>query len=485
MGILTRIGAGFLAAGNPGLVAHDGQPAPDVSTNERYGEVQRSGDSWGWLTRQIGFGKTKAGVAVNQQTAMTLPAVFAAISALSNPMMVAPARLYQDLPDGSKRVVTDHPAAKLFRGRANPRTGSGVFRRTIQAHAAGWGNGYAEIQRTRGGQPVGLWQLLPDRTSPRLENGDIRYHTVIDGREFNLPKEDVLHVHGLGFDGLVGYSPIALARESFGIGKATEEFGAKFFANDAKSGGFLLHPGKLGGPGKKNVRESFEDQAGPDNQHRVKVLEEGMKFISTTIPPDDAQFLATREFTVAEVARMFGVPLFMLQSMEKTSSWGTGIEQLLIGFVQFTLTPWAVVWEDELNTKLLTEAERDAGYYFKVDMRGLMRGDMAARAAYYGDGINDGWMTRADARKLEDLDPLDGLDEPLVPLNMATVAQHQAAADRDAAAAEREATAAKNPPPDAAPRQGGGRKSRALKQKREAEPAPAPEPSPEPAKKKD
>lgn len=476
MGFWDSFGRGFGAGMASAMTSRQ-----EVESAERYGDVQRGGDMFGWMVRQIGFGKTKAGVQVDQHSAMTLPAVFAAISALSNPMMVAPARLYQDMPDGSKRVVTDHPAAKLFRGRANPRTGSGVFRRTLQAHAAGWGNGYAEIQRTRGGTPVGLWQLLPDRTGPYLEQGDIQYRTNIDGRQFTLPKEDVLHIHGLGFDGLVGYSPIGLARESFGIGKATEEFGAKFFANDAKSGGFLLHPGKLGGPGKKNVRESFEEQGGPDNQHRIKVLEEGMKFIQTTIPPDDAQFLATREFTVAEVGRMFGVPLFLLQSMEKSTTWGSGIEQMLIAFVQLTLTPWAVVWEDELNAKLLTEAERDAGYYFKVDMRGLMRGDMAARAAYYGDGITDGWMTRADARKLEDLDPVDGLDEPLVPLNMATVKQQEAAAKREADAAE----AAKNAPPPAPGRQGGGRKSRALKDKRQADPAPAPEPSPEPAKKKE
>lgn len=432
--------------------------------------VNSDGGIVGRIVSALGGGRTKASVVVTPANAMCLPAVFAAISAISNPIGSVPTRLHHRDPDtGVTRVAREHPAHKLVARRANPRTNSGVFRKTVQGHALGHGNGYAEIQRRRNGDPVALWQLLPDRTAAELKtDGRLVYNTNVDGKSFTIPAEDVLHIKGLSFDGIVGYSPIRLAREAIGVGVAAQEFGAKFFANEAKSGGVLMHPGKLSGGAKTNIRDSFEEQGGLDNAHRVKVLEEGMKWVSTTIPPDDAQFLGTREFTIADVARMFGVPLFLLQSMEKTSSWGSGISEMLIGFVKLTLANWAVTWEEELNAKLLTEAEQDAGYYFKVDLRGLMRGDDMARAAFYGDGIADGWMTRADARELEDLNPIDGLDEPLVPLNMETVqqaaARHQRENDAAKAARDAQAQAGQEQP------RGGGRKSKARQKERAAKP---------------
>lgn len=431
-------------------------PAPvAVAARDGGGEVQRN-DRDGWMTRWGGGSKTSAGTVVTETSALTLPAVYAAISAISKPIASLPFRLYQTV-DGRKRIASEHPMARAMQVRANDRMTSNTLRKTVQAHALTWGNGYCEIERKRNGQAVALWPLLPDRTAPRLVDDVVRYHTNISGREVILPSEDVLHIHGLGFDGLVGYSPIRLARETIGIGKATESFGAKFFGNDAKSGGVIMHPGKLSGQAKNNIRQDFEGQGGPDNAHRIKVMEEGMKWVSTTIPPDDSQFLATREFTVADVARMYDVPLFLLQSMEKSTTWGSGIEQMLIGFVQLTLTDWAVTWEQEMDFKTLTEAERAAGYFWKIDLRGLMRGDMAARAAYYGDGIADGWLLRSEARDLEDLDPVEGLDEPLVPLNMQTVAQQKAATARE------EADAKANR----------GSRSKALKQQREGAPPPA------------
>lgn len=397
-----------------------------------------------WLIRQVGGGSTRAGVSVNEHSAMTLPAVYRAIAVIASAMAQVPCQLMQRTGHSTltgrttSRAATEHPLYDVVAHRWNPRQTSHKGRQTTFGHAAGWGNGYVEIERTRGGQPVGLWGLLPDRTAPELVGDQLVYNTNINNRRFRLPSEDVLHFASMGWDGYVGLSPIALARQAVGLGLAAEAFGAGFFANDAKSGGVLIHPGKLSDPAKGRVRDDFEKQGGLDNAHRVKVLEEGMKWIATTIPPEDAQFLGTQEWTVAQVARMFGVPLFLLFSHEKATSWGSGLEEMSRAFVRWTLADWAVSAEQEMNAKLLTPAERAAGYYFKFNLNAYLRGDTAARRGMYKDGITDGWLSRNEARELEDLNPVDGLDDFLVPMNMQTVTDAEEARE-----ARRNA-----PPPD-------------------------------------
>lgn len=388
-----------------------------------------------WMVRHIGGGRTKAGPSVNEHTAMTLPAAFAAVRIVASGMAQIPLVLMRKTVNAQGRTVrkpaTDHPMFEVVGRVVNERTTSHRWRQTTFGHAAGWGNGYSEIERTRGGQAVGLWQLLPDRTAPELTTANrLQYRTTIGSQQVILPSENVLHFMGLGWDGFRGYSPISMARQAIGLGLAMEEFGAKFFANDAKSGGVLIHPGKLSDPAKSRVRNDFDGQSGLDNAHRVKVLEEGMKFVPTTIPPEDAQFLSSQEFTVAQVARMFGVPLFLLQSHEKATSWGSGLEQMSIAFVQYTLADWAKGSEQEMDLKLLTEAERKAGYYFKFNLNAYLRGDTATRMAMYKAMINDGWGNRNEVRGLEDMNPEDGLDDFMLPLNMQTV--EDAAAARDA-----------------------------------------------------
>lgn len=369
----------------------------------------------------MGGGQTAAGPPVNPHLALRFAAAFAAIGLISDTVAQVPCHLLRRFvnPAGRRQTVhaTDHPLYDLLHNAPNERMGSFTYRQTIQGHTLGWGNGYSEIERTNGGDPIALWPLLPDNTAPEVVNGVLRYNTNIDGRSFTLRADNVLHISGLGFDGITGYSPLRMAREAIALGLAAERFGASFFGNDAKSGGFLLHPGKLGDVGKKNIRDSMAEQGGLDNAHRVKVLEEGMKWIQTTIAPDDAQFLATREMQIAEIARIYRVPLVLLQSMEKTSSWGSGIEQLMIAFLSLTISPWAIRWESEMNRKLLTLAERKAGYFFKLNLNGLARGDMAARAAFFKSGIDDGWMDPNEARELEDMDARPGLDRTRFPLN--------------------------------------------------------------------
>jgi HK97 family phage portal protein len=209
-----------------------------------------------------------------------------------------------------------------------------------------------------------------------------------------------------------------MAREAVGLGLAMERFGAKFFANDTKSGGFIQYPGRLGPQAQQNLQESLDEQGGLSNAHRVKVLEEGAKFVQTTIPPEDAQFLGSREFQIAEIARIYNVPLWMIQSHEKTTSWGSGIEQMGLGFVRYTLQPWLVRWEQEANRKLFTRQEREAGYFVKFNVSALERGDTSARINYYASGIQNGWLNRNEARAKEEMNEEDGLGEFLEPRNM-------------------------------------------------------------------
>lgn len=379
----------------------------------RYGDAGSIGSSDGWFIRMLGGGKTSAGTAVNEYSALYLPVVYACLNRIGNPIANFPLEIRQRSGSGSVRVE-EHPMSQRLGLRPNDYMSSRSLRKTTQGHALLWGNGYQEIERNQKGDAVGLWPLLPDRTRPHRVDGVLEYRTNIDGRTFRLDHGDVAHVMDLSHDGYIGYSQVAIAREAMGMAKALEQFGGKFFANDMKSGGFLMHPGRLSGNARSNIKgpdnktnperpeAALEKQGGLENAHRIKVLEEGMKFIQTTIPPEDAQFLGTREFQIAEIARMYDVPLVMLQSHEKSTSWGSGIEQLMLGFIRQTVLPWVEATEQEYNWKLFTEAQRDAGMFVKFNMNALLRGDMAARAVFYKQMFELG-MTINQILALEDM----------------------------------------------------------------------------------
>jgi len=383
-----------------------------------FGESQSVSDPNHWIIRAVGM-KTASGIIVNEFSALNLPVVYACVGRISNPIGMFPVQVFRRGKNGAAEEDPKHPLNAILRRRPNPYMNARTLKKTGQAHALLWGNAYIEIQRNNRGEPIGLWPLLPWATNPERQADELRYRTIIDGKSFMLPDYDVLHVMDLSLDGYCGLSQIQLARSAVGLAQAAEKFGEKFFANDAKSGGFLLHPGKLGQKAFQNIADSFqEQQGGLDNAHRVKVLEEGMKYVATTIPPEDAQFLSTRTFQIGEIARIYNVPLFLLQSNEKDTSWGTGLEQMMTAFVVHTLQPWTEAWEQEINWKCFTEQEREKGYFVKFNMNALLRGDMAARAAFYGAGITDGWLLRSEVREKEDLPPVDGLDVPLQQANM-------------------------------------------------------------------
>ena len=276
------------------------------------------------------------------------------------------------------------------------------------SHILIYGNAYAQIIRNGRDEIIGLYPLTPDRIKvDRDEHNKLiyiysRYDEVnpnikIQG-EIVLKQKDVLHIPGLGFDGLVGYSPIAMAKNALGISLACEEYGASFFANGASPSGILEHPGVIKNPAK--IREAWHNAYGSGNSHKVAVLEEGMKYQPIAIPNNEAQFLETRKFQIEEIARLYRVPLHMIGDLDHATF--SNVEHLSLDFVKYSLDPWLVRWEQELMRALLSESEKGK-YFIKFNVEGLLRGDYASRMQGYATARQNGWMSANDIRELEDM----------------------------------------------------------------------------------
>ena len=372
------------------------------------------------------FGGTTSGKPVNERSAMQMTAVYACVRILAEAVAGLPLHLYRYKADGGKEKATDHPLYLLLHDEPNPEMSSFVFRETLMTHLLLWGNAYAQIIHNGRGEVVALYPLMPNKmTVDRDENGRLYYQYTRSKEEAAtmpnatviLSPSEVLHIPGLGFDGLVGYSPIAMAKNAIGMAIACEEFGAKFFANGAAPSGVLEHPGTIKDPGR--VREAWQSQfGGSSNSGKVAVLEEGMKYTPISISPEQAQFLETRKFQINEIARIFRVPPHMVGDLEKSSF--SNIEQQSLEFVKYTLDPWVIRWEQSLARSLFTESEKKE-YFFKFSVEGLLRGDYASRMSGYATARQNGWMSANDIRELENLDRIpaeDGGDLYLINGNM-------------------------------------------------------------------
>jgi HK97 family phage portal protein len=365
-----------------------------------------------------GGGATSAGVAVSEQTALNYAAVWQAVSLIAGDVGSLPLPLYKRLKTGGKERYPEHPLYYILHDAPNPEMSSMVWRETLQGHLLTWGNCYSEIVRNGAGQVSEIWPMLPSQVSPFRQDGRLKYRIVPDsGREVILESFDVVHVPGLGFDGTIGYSPIHKARESLGLLAASERFGATFFGNGTAFGGFISHPKTLSEKAEKSLRESINSQhQGPDKAHRIKLLEEGMTFQQTGIEPNAAQFLETRQFQIAEVARWFNLPLHKLREMEH-SSVRANIEQEALDYVTSTLRPWLKRWEQEINRKLISPREKyQQSAEFVIE--GLLRGDIASRYSAYSVGRQWGWLSVNEVRELENLNPIPDGNTYLSPMNM-------------------------------------------------------------------
>lgn len=372
------------------------------------------------------MGSSTAGKNVTERFAMQMTAVYSCVRILAEAVAGLPLHLYRYKEDNGKEKAIDHTLYHLLHDEPNPEMSSFVFRETLMTHLLLWGNAYAQIIRNGKGEVIALYPLIPSRmTVNRDENGQLyyEYFSVSDDINSNssrtvvLMPRDVLHIPGLGFDGLVGYSPIAMAKNAIGMAIACEEYGAKFFANGAAPSGVLEHPGTIKDP--KKVREAWQSQfGGSSNAGRVAVLEEGMKYTPISISPEQAQFLETRKFQINEIARIFRIPPHMVGDLEKSSF--SNIEQQSLEFVKYTLDPWVIRWEQSLMRALLSNDEKKE-YFIKFNLEGLLRGDYESRMKGYSIGRQNGWMSANDIRELENLDRIsreDGGDLYLVNGNM-------------------------------------------------------------------
>ena len=367
-------------------------------------------DSYHFSVAPFLFGKSISGKFVNEFSAMQNSAVYACVRILSESIASLPLHVYE-YKNGRKERVPNHKLYYLLHDAPNDEMTSFQFRECSMSYLLLWGNAYAQIVRDGLDNVAGLYPLRPDRTSvERDDNGEIIYrYTPTTGEnrhmkkstQITLSRRDVLHIPALGFDGLIGYSPIAMARNAIGVSIACEEFGAKFFENGAKPSGVLKVPHVLKDPQK--LSDSWQSAYGGENAGRIAVLEEGVEYQQISIPPNDAQFLDTRKFQLNEIARIFRVPPHMLADLERATF--SNIEHLSLEFVKFSLTPWIVRWEQALNKALFRPNERGK-FFVKFNVDGLLRGDYETRMRGYSTAIQNGILSVNEARELEDMNPI-------------------------------------------------------------------------------
>lgn len=388
-----------------------------LSFFDRFRSYRADRSPWGDFYFESAGARSVSGMRVSADSALRLAAVYACVRILSETMASLPIVVYRARPDGGKDRITDHWLYHLLARKPNRYQNPFEWREMLQGHLTLRGNAYCQILANSQGEITELLPIHPDRV--RLEmlgNGDYRYRiTQSSGTDLLLPRGDVWHLRGLSSDGLIGLSPIELARESLGMALAAQDYGARFFANDAKpTGGWIEFPGNFKDAEAKRVfRESYQQAQSGSNRGKVLVLENGMKFHEVGVTNKDAQFLELRKFQITDVARLFRVPPHMIADLDRATF--SNIEQQSLEFVMHTMTPWAERWESSIECDLIYGSD---DLEVEFDFANLMRGDAASRSAYYQSGIQNGWLTRNEARVAENLNPIPGLEQPLRPLNM-------------------------------------------------------------------
>jgi HK97 family phage portal protein len=376
-----------------------------------------------WLTGL--FGTSKTGVQVSEDNALTFSAVYAAVRIISETIASIPLNVYQA--DGETRVkAVGHPVQDLLAKAPNSVSSTFTFREAMASNLVLHGNAYAKIEMNAAGRPTALIPLNPMKVEVKVVDGEKVY--VFDKKHTYLDYE-MLHFVGLSFNGLTGKSPLSMAREAVAIGLAAQEYGARFYSNGANAGGVITAPGRLNTEVVKRLRESWNRaQSGNSNSHSTAILEEGMKYEKIGLDPEAAQFLQSRKFQVNEIARIFRIPPSYLADLENSST-RANVEQQAIQFVRDCITPYVRRMEVELNRKLFREDEPNLYAYFT--MEGLMRGDLQGRYDAYATARQWGWLSVNDIRDLENLNPVEGGDIYLQPLNMVQSGQDDTNVDAD------------------------------------------------------
>ena len=370
------------------------------------------------LSALLGTLRTIAGPVVNSDTAWRSTAVYACVRIIAGVIASLPLYTYRRKGPDDNELALDHLLFSVLHKQPNPIMSAFSFWEAGVAQVLLNGNLYALIGRNYGGDPLDLKLINPKRVATEEKNGRLIYTiTLDDGYQAVYDQDDILHVPNIGWDGLKGMSTISAGMQAIGLSMAAEEHSARFFSNGAQPGGVLKYPKKLSPDQAEQLRDYWtRKHAGLENAHVPAILTEGGEFEQITINAEDAQLLESREFQVVDIARLFGVPPHLIGEVSKTSSWGTGIEQMSIGFVNFTLRPHLKRIEQEINRKLF----RTNRFYSEFNVSGLLRGDVKARHESYriarGSMQEPGYMTINEIRKLENLPPIAGGDEIIRPL---------------------------------------------------------------------
>ena len=357
------------------------------------------------------FGNAESGEKVDEKSALQIATVYACVRLLADSVAQLPLHLYKIEDDERSVKAKEHSLYKILYRQANSEMTSFSFREVMMTQLLLWGNAYAQIVRDGRNNILGLYPLLPENVEiDRDDKGTLYYiyHAYTDevpgdkNKDIIFRREEILHIPGLGFNGLVGFSPIAMMKNSLGATLAVEKYGSVFFKNGAQPVGVLEHPGILKNPEK--LRENWtEIYGGAKNAHKVAILEEGMKYSPISLPPEDTQFISTREFDVEEICRIFRVPPHMVQSLKRATF--SNIEHQSIDFVVHTLDPWLVRIEQAIIKDLLTENEKEI-YYPKFNVDGLLRGTIETRMKAYSTGITNGFISPNEARQKENMPPI-------------------------------------------------------------------------------
>lgn len=358
-----------------------------------------------------------SGVAVGPERALQTSAVWSCARLVAESIATMPIIMYRRLSDGGKERAYNHPLYSVLHDTPNAVMTAFAFKRVMMVHALLYGNGYALIQGGERGAVDHLTLVHPDAVRVETIPGGIRYQVMESpGKETPVNAEDMFHLPGLSLDGVSGLSLVAYARESIGLALAAESYSARFYSQNAKPGGLLKTPNKLTPEGAKRLRESWQaGHSGLNNAHQVAVLEDGVEWVQTGMTNQDAELIAQLDWSAADIARFFNVPLHMIQLMTKSTSWGSGIEEMGMEFVTFTLLPWIRNWEQLIQARLVLAPNT---YFAEFLVDSLMRGKLSERYAAYAVGINNSWLSPNEVRRLENMNPIPNGDEYRMPLNM-------------------------------------------------------------------
>jgi HK97 family phage portal protein len=390
-------------------------PAPEVRSSIWTQDAER----WGSWSNVVPSGaRSAAGVNITPESALTLTAALACINVIATDFSYPPCKVYRRRPGGGRDEVRDTAIWERLNVSPDGETTPMRSRQALMGHTLGHGNGYYEIETNGGGEIVGL-HLLDPRTRPERRPQDNRLFYRLPNNK-TLPPARVFHLAGLGFDGLCGYSPVKLASDALALGKAAELFGAGFYGNNSQPGGLIKTTAAVKPEALARFRAGWEGMhRGAGNNSRIAFLEQGWDFVPTTISPEDAQFLEGRKFQVLEVARIYRVPPHKIG--DYSQSHLANIEASNLDYVITVLTPWCEAFEQEANLKLLTADERKAGFYIEHQLTALLRGDMRSRAEFYTKLRDLGALSPNEVRDSENLNPIEGGDLYLVPMNMVSL----------------------------------------------------------------